>query len=372
MPQPPHLFFTTSQIRNPQPSTLVSYHLTNSTLPRICNRPPERMATVPTENVGSPRTPSPPAPHSGYPPAGQILGYSTPSSVASAPLSSEPTAPHDMHYYLTAGLEGVEPQKYRNARSFIRAIRSQSKKFYSSCSSNASQYAVFAPVTQDQLAAIDRIRQTSFKGHRLLYFDREETLIVKVMAGEVQAVASKGFGVWLDGKIAGMGLVWDIARTESATYKGNGSQYEADCAWKPWNSRRLRTDFPTLIIECGVSQSRDRLAVDAHWWLENSGGQVKIVLLISFSESKKEIHVEQWELVTIPDPHVTHSQPRPTRTAPTIIREFDLVQGVPNEASLTLNFEKVFLRPPAKGEGDFTFSQEDLESYSTHVWNCAG
>jgi len=111
---------------------------------------------------------------------------------------------------------------------------------------------------------------------------------------------------------------------------------------------------------------------DAHWWLENSGRQVKIVLVISFSVSKKEIHLQQWELVTIPDPHVTQGQPRPTGTAPAIIREIDLVAGVSNEASLTLNFESVFLRPPAKGEGDFTFSQEELERYSTYVWNCAG
>jgi len=93
---------------------------------------------------------------------------------------------------------------------------------------------------------------------------------------------------------------------------------------------------------------------------------VKIVLT-SFRESKEEIRLQQWELVTIPDPHVTQGQPGPTGTAPAIIREIDLVAGVPNEASLILNFESVFLRPPVKGEGDFTFSQEELERYSTYV-----
>jgi len=99
---------------------------------------------------------------------------------------------------------------------------------------------------------------------------------------------------------------------------------------------------------------------------------VKIVLVISFSESKKEIRLQQWELVTIPDPHVTLDQPRPTRTEPAIIREFDLVTGVSTEASLMLNFESVFLRPPPKVEGDFTFSQDELEGCFTYVWNCAG
>ena len=106
-------------------------------------------------------------------------------------------------------------------------------------------------------------------------------------------------------------------------------------------------------------------------WFENSAGQVKIVLAISFCESKKEIHLQQWELVTIPDPHVTQGQPRSLATAPAIMGEFDLVAGISNNASLMLNFERVFLRPPAEGEGDFTFSQRDLKSYSTHVWRHA-
>ncbi|PUU72475.1 hypothetical protein B9Z19DRAFT_666532 [Tuber borchii] len=195
------------------------------------------------------------------------------------------------------------------------------------------------------------------------------------MAGPVQALASKGFGTRLDMKIAGMGLIDDIGRVDSATYRANGSQNEADCAWKPRSCRPLKTDWPTVIIECGVSQSRDRLEVDAHWWFENSGGQVKMVLVISFSETKREIHVQQWEMTTIRNLHVTEDQPGPTSTAPTITGEFDLVAGVSNKASLMLNFERFFLRPPAKGngqrEGDIVFSRQELERYATHVWNYA-
>lgn len=53
------------------------------------------------------------------------------------------------------------------------------------------------------------------------------------------------------------------------------------------------------------------------------------------------------------------------------MREFDLAAGVSNEGSLMLNFERVFLRPPAQGEGqrdgDIVFSQQELERYATHV-----
>ena len=324
------------------------------------------MAALPIEDVSWPQTPSPPAPRSGYPPTGQILCYTLPSSPNTNP---EPTAPHDMHYYLTQGLGGVEPRQFRDVKSFIRAIDSQAGKLYSGKASQ--QYAIFAPMTQDQFATIDRIRRIHLKGHRFHYFNHEETLIVKLMAGPVQEMTSKGFGSRLDIKIAEMGLFEDIYRMGSTSFKGNGSQREADCSWKPRKSRPLGTDWPTLVIDCGVSQSRDRLAADAHWWFENSGGQVKIVLLISYSVSKKEIRLQQWELVTIPDSHVTPVRPGPARAAPAKVREIKLVAGVSNKASLTLNFESVFLRPPAKGEGDFTFSRKELERFSTIVWGGA-
>jgi len=176
-------------------------------------------------------------------------------------LSPEQSARHDMNYYLTEGLEGVEHQQYRGVQSFIRAIESQAKELLSG---NAGQYAIFAPVTQDQLAAIERIRYTRHKGLRFHYFNSEETLIVKIMAGPVQELSSKGFGSRLDVKIAEMGLLDDIGRMDATTYQANGSQREAHCAWKPWSFRPLETDWPTVVIECRVSQSRDRLEVDAH------------------------------------------------------------------------------------------------------------
>jgi len=327
------------------------------------------MAAVPAENVGAPRTPSPPPEPLGYPPPGQRLDLSPPSSLASAHLSPQPSAPHDMNYYLTEGLKGVEHQQYRNGQAFIRAIDSQVKKLRSG---KAGQYLVFAPVTQDQFVAIECTRHSHRKGVRSHYFSREETLIVKIFAGPVQALVGSGFGTRLDVKIGSMGLHSYICRMDGATYEGNGSQKQANIAWQPWSPLHGAADWPSVVIECGVSQSRDRLEVDANWWFENSGGQVKIVFLLSFSEEKQEIHFQQWELDTVPDSYVFPGQPTATRTAPKIMREFDLAPGVPNRESLMLNFEKVFLRPPARGkgqlEGDITFSRQDLEEYATHVW----
>ncbi|PUU74197.1 hypothetical protein B9Z19DRAFT_1068402 [Tuber borchii] len=144
------------------------------------------MAAVPAENVGEPPTSLPTGPAIGIYPT-RTETWSLPnSSLASAPLSPQLSPPQDMKYYLTEGLKSVEHQQYRDSESCLGALDSQVKKLRSD---KAGQYLVFAPVTQDQLVMIERIRHAHYNGVRLHYFNREETLIVKIFAGPVQAEA---------------------------------------------------------------------------------------------------------------------------------------------------------------------------------------
>jgi len=353
------------------------------------------MASTTTAPPGLLQTPSPP----------ESTDYSTsPSSSASDNGSLGPSAPHGTDFFLTKGLQDAERKKYRDPQSFFRALSSQADKILSG---KASQFAVFAPVTQAQLAAIERIRHANYKGLRFQYFKDAETLIVKIVAGIVHGLASMGFGTMLDIKIGRMGLRYHIARTEATTFHGNGSQKEADCSWKPGFFRRLATDWPTMVIECGVEKSLERLKADVHWWFEHSEGQVKIVLVISFSQTKREIHFEQWEMATMPGPYLSSGEPGPARRVPLMVREFDIAESDGSQGSLAINFESIFLRPPVQGhpvqyasiedapiedapiqdasveawnlhgppvigaiipEGDFTFGPVELSYYATHVW----
>ena len=148
----------------------------------------------------------------------------------------------------------MEHQRYRGRQSFIRAIHSQVKKLHSG---KAGQYPVFAPVTEDQLAEIERIRHTHHKGIRLHYFDCEETLIVKIFTGVFQAVAGLGFARMLDVKIAEMGLFYYIGRMDAATYEGMGAKSKqilpgnlghlttVQPTGQPWSSN---VEFPNAVI----------------------------------------------------------------------------------------------------------------------------
>ena len=219
-------------------------------------------------------------------------------------------------------------------------------------SGNAGQYAVFSQVTPDELANIECFRDTHCKSLRFLYYEKEETLIVKIMPGLVHEVARTQFELELILKLAEMGLQYELCNMGSTTYQGIGKRKEADSAFKPLFSRPYKTDWPTLVIECGVSESIKDLRRDSNSWFTNSAAQVKTALLFSISENKRKIHIEQWEM----------------RKEAKCIQTIDIVEADAAGASLQLSFEHLFLRKPMKGETDIVFSTEDLERLAAYVW----
>src|SRR5205807_3954526 len=100
---------------------------------------------------------------------------------------------------------------------------------------------------------------------------------------------------------------WDVVRAMSlgnalvhmgnTTYQGIGSSNEADASFKPLFVRPFKNDRPTIVFVSGDSHSYNRLKVDTHWWLENTSGDVKIVVVISISRGNQKIRLEQWEVL---------------------------------------------------------------------------
>ncbi|PWW73551.1 hypothetical protein C7212DRAFT_365832 [Tuber magnatum] len=283
--------------------------------------------------------------------------------VSATPSTSQTLVPDtllDIAYYLKEGLEGVECQQYCNAHSFTRAIKLQAEKLQEG-NLGAGQYAVFSPVTQDQLTNLQRIRDARYKTLRFLYLNDVATLIVKIMSSQIHQVATHELVHHLRSKIDAMGLFSGLRSTGTATFQGLQSQKEADASFKP-SSRPGDAGWPTVILECGISESLRRLRIDAEWWLKISAHDVKIVLLISASKQQQKIHLEQWESVTIPNPRITCGNNSPLATVPIRINEIDITvpvlagpgpaAAVVNGAPLTLDFTKVFLRQPGPGEGN--------------------
>ena len=300
------------------------------------------MAPIPAQKVDISQT-------SSQPPQNQESGSGSAGSVP----SPQDRAPLGANYYLTEGLEGVEAQHYHGTQSFMTAIKSQADQLRSG---DAGQYAVFSQVTQHQFADLERFRDTNCKSLRFLYYEKEETLIVKIMAGPAHEVTCARFQFLLNTKVAAMGLGNELCDMRTTKYQGKGSGKQPDCAFQPRSPRPDITDWPTLVVECGVSQSLKSLRGDSHWWFTNSEGKVKTILLFSVLEKKRKIYIEQWEM----------------RKEAKCIRTIDIVEADAAGGSLRLSFEHLFLRKPMKGETDIVFSTEDLEELGAYVWCCPG
>jgi len=279
---------------------------------------------------------------------------------------------HNMHYYLTEGLEGAKHREYCDVHSFTRAINSQGSKLLSgNADESLSPYMVFSHVTQEELYKIEHVRDTHYKGLRFLYLNDPKVLIVKIMRSKIHEMLTREFGHAFIRKAQGMCLGRALADIGGATYQGTSGGKEADTAFQPRFTRNHETDWPTIVLEGGVSQSAPRLRADARWWLEQSMGQVNVVLLFSVSKLARTIHIEHWEAKMVPNPQVTQVCHHPltitSKVGDTILINAHSTTGGP----LELNFQKIFLRAPVAehGETNFTFTALDLREYYEDIWS---
>lgn len=169
------------------------------------------------------------------------------------------------------------------------------------------QYLVFVSVAGGELADIGRLCEARHKSLRYMYLEVEGALTVKIMPGAVHGMVRTEFTSTLMERTARMGLRHALVGMRGTTVQGIESRKEANSAPKPRSSRPRITDWPTLVLECGIPESFKRLRAEARWWLDNSVGEVKSVLLFSISTAERRMHLERWEVPTVLNPLVTRA-----------------------------------------------------------------
>jgi hypothetical protein len=247
-----------------------------------------------------------------------------------------------------------------------KSIDFQSQKLQKGVSNQ--QYLVFKPVTKADLAKMDTQRHQIGKHTRMTHYADDDLLIIKLMPSGKHECAHLYFGQKFLVKVIRMGTSDRELRPMGGTrYPGNTSSKEGDTSYKP-SSREKESDWPTIVIESGLSESFERLRGDASWWLQNSKGEVKIVIIISVKPVSKRLEIEKWELAPRDDERRnTRSHPS---SIPTKIQEFTIMPdgSVTGALPLVLEFQKIFLRPAIPPECDITFSEEDLSVWADDFW----
>jgi hypothetical protein len=299
--------------------------------------------------------------------------YRRPSTTTTTTTASSVSANMPTFSKASEGLEGVPSQIFTTIKSMQKAIDSCQKK---SKASKASPYLIFRLVTTNSLLKIEdeRERGEISRGIRMTHYVDWNILVVKVPTAEHE-VAHREFGYKLRAIAAAMGLEGELVDIGSTTFKTPRVSKEGDTTLRPRSIRPRKADWPTIVIESGWSESLSRLRQDAHIWLEDSRGDVKIVVLFSICQTARSMIIEKWENRPVPaNPPVPANRPATRSTTATIPTQMevitidtdsDRVTGAP----LTLEFQKIFLRqavPPL--EHDYTFTDQDLLAFGTFFW----
>ncbi|KAG0640519.1 hypothetical protein HOY80DRAFT_1000089 [Tuber brumale] len=272
--------------------------------------------------------------------------------------------------YLTERLGEALHRKYIDNRTLAVVFRSQTNSLIAR---KGAHYVVFSDVAEGQLTGVDRIRDTNYKSLRFLYLNRQQALIVKITPPAIHQAATSSFAFKLQLKSEAMGSPDELLDMRGTRYRGIARSKEGDWVFKPLSFRPCEACWPTLVIECGVSERLDRLTVDAHWWLKDREGGVNIVCLCAISRANQTIHVEKWELASAPGQFSTSSYSDPVLKTPTQTPQIDISNQVSVNGALTLNFAKLYLRPPLPGglERDILFNPGDLEQWARASWASA-
>jgi len=259
------------------------------------------------------------------------------------------------------GLDSSRVIHYSTRQAFCGAVRQLKNNLDHGRTRN--QYLVVRDVDEDIMKHID---DREYKGVRYEWHGDLELLIVKAVTIAHETAAAE-FAYVINGATFTMGLP-PIERQLTGAGKcrapGGSPSKEPDWSMTNANVRGLTPDdFPTIVIEVGYSESLQKLRNDARLWFSMSNNDVQIVILIAVRRPQNQIIFEKWTVGPIAAGQRTMRRTPPqlpraeqaitiTRT-PTPPHTCAITSGT---APLTLEFNRLFLRPPVGGEHDVVYT----------------
>jgi hypothetical protein len=239
-----------------------------------------------------------------------------------------------------------------------------------SAAESGAPYVVFSGVGLDDLEAIDRYREREQGSTRVLYDEEAEVLIVKLLPGLVHEHAIGSFSREMVIRSLAQGLTgYEFELMGGSRYgDGGGRRKEADAAYKP-STRLGGGQWPSFVVEVGVSQTLSQLRCDMHFWLTKSHGMVRVVLLIKVNITNRSIIMEHWEDVPRVPPQLATETTLPLR-----INRIELSLARCVGDPLCISWAKIFdVMPPNLAAGaSLVLTGVDLTGFYARFWECVG
>jgi hypothetical protein len=266
------------------------------------------------------------------------------------------------------GYPNISRAPFTNLVAFKRICFTRSKRLVEG--TQIPQHLAFTNVSPESLDEIDRIREERrgwLPRMTILYDGREKYLIVKLMIGVMHEGVAYEFASMFKGKLFRLDVRASLLATGSGRFGHRGGRSkEADIGYKPI-SREMEDDWPSFVVEVGESESLAMLRSDAAFWITNSDGRTRIVIVLSINRRDRQILVERWEEVPRRRPNQsTANYSRIPRLMQSLTLNADVEYDGP---SLEIPAEKLFDGLlPQNIPGEFLFSPDNLNVFNTTIW----
>jgi hypothetical protein len=288
-------------------------------------------------------------------------------------------------YRLSDGITSTITRTYSNFKQLEQAAHSVLKTLEANdCDGN--QWILVLGLTKEAIERLDNDKEC-LGGVDFRFEWEGATGLIKVIPGATHESLIDAFNLKVNSDLQNMGIHWTQRRwVGTTTYRPANKGKQGDQGFTP-PSRQVAQGqtrgWPTLVIEVGVSESISKLRSDAKFWLNNSNGQTRFVILISAKRAR--VTFENWMLMPpnapnpAPSAYVAALRSRPVHSPPLVnqpaasqqlysAQEVVVTPTGMAGAPMILPFRALYDRAPGPNETDITIIAQDFRAFAQTVF----
>ena len=257
--------------------------------------------------------------------------------------------------------------EYESAPEMLRIIENTIK------SGSAEEYFLyFHGVTHDHLPELNRVLFMSNLRCTVRFTTENslQALICRIMTGGKHTTLFSNLWIRMMLKIGAIpGHTFDSIDTFRGKrfYLGN-LRSKAGFQALGQRSQVASGVWPPVVIEFGFSEALDFLHLDAEWWLINSTGGTRLVILIQLMTDPFAIRIECWAMA--PPPSHTGTRHSPIGF-PSCVQLLNInANGVVTSTSpaLSIPYSSLFNEPNENAQ-DVVFTNDELSSFALRMFD---
>lgn len=295
------------------------------------------------------------------------------------------SGPHD----LVAGLPAEHSIHVFSNRERLQAEAHEVLNALARNQWDGNQYILVLGISKSVIDKLDNDKD--FLGGIDYRFQWEGTAgLIRIIPSAPHEQINSDFTVLVGEQLAGMGVHrserrWGLATTYRPSAGTGNKGKQGDQIFLPTPRQPVGSqvvDWPTLVLEIGVSESKPKLEEDTKWWFNNSNGRVRIVLLVLVR--KQKLVFEKWQLLPPGAPanatrlYLASLRQQPPHMPPLGVQaaanqrcysaqEVTVDRNGVAGAPMFLPFRALFDRNPGPGESDVMITAQDFQEITATV-----